>query len=154
MALSHFGELVQERFVNYAAVHFTSPVTAHISLLRASGLTSTLSRKACSICLVRHFKYSLECGHRLCQLCVATWGYNLGAWNFMVQTCPLCRCGNTDVLTLKPPTAGERLLHVGGTIPEDIWSFLNCLRKELNISSLSLRDYFDGVIASETGLLM
>ncbi|KAK8031862.1 hypothetical protein PG990_001596 [Apiospora arundinis] len=69
-----------------------------------------------------------------------------------VQACPICRRENTGVLTLKSPTAGERLLYVGGTNPEDIWCFLNCLRKELNISALSLSDYFDGVIASETGI--
>lgn len=89
-------------------------------------LNSTISRldkrdfnnaKSCYTCLARMSDSKLECGHTICSICIQIFGVKsiFGRYSYTLKDCLLCR-SNTGgfILTLKPPTAGVRILSIDG----------------------------------------
>ncbi|KAG4292492.1 hypothetical protein FPRO06_11980 [Fusarium proliferatum] len=71
----------------------------------------------------------------------------------LVDHCPLCGQPHGELVLLRPPTAGLRMLELGGT-SQDKWEMLKFLKELRSITGLgiSLREQFDLVVGSGIGL--
>jgi hypothetical protein len=110
----------------------------------------------CLLCLAQEpsSRNALSCEHWLCSSCLVLCDEesqpNQG--QFQLAHCPLCRCANEHSVSLRPPTAGLRLLRIDAEVKDkaQIWQMLKSLQSEIHLP-LSLRDHFDLVIASGAG---
>lgn len=76
------------------------------------------SHDTCSFCLILTPLYPLLCGHTICQECLECFAKKVG-YNLKLSECPL----HADhewappwTVTLKPPTAGLRILSLDGYV--------------------------------------
>ncbi|KAF3768430.1 hypothetical protein M406DRAFT_71440 [Cryphonectria parasitica EP155] len=53
------------------------------------------------------------------------------------------------VFLINPPTAGVRVLRLGGTSPENTLQFLSDLQHEIGLTTMPFREYFDVVVAND-----
>lgn len=147
-------ESVRDTFVRLAREHHIRSVPSaelHTELLRRSRIGDQRITEACAFCFIQLPRYSLSCNHRLCRSCVINRGEEVHQWTFRVARCPWCMKLNDMTFVLKPPTAGFRLLKLGGDDYMQTWMFLQTLQRTLGITALRLPDYFDGVIAAKSG---
>jgi len=81
-------------------------------ILQWSRLRSNLT---CLSCLRRKPEHTLSCGHSLCDTCVQIFGEisPTKEYQYHVQQCLMCGVGSLTV-SLKPPTAGIRILTIDG----------------------------------------
>lgn len=135
------------RALNAASAH------AHLSRVRRSGfMRSMCFGTACSFCLTQESSYILECKHGLCSTCVLKHGEENAPWHYTLANCLVC-CGPTEsIFALKPPTAGMRLLTLGGSNAANLLHFLRNLQQLIGLNSMPLRDHFDGVSGSDMGM--
>ena len=135
-----------------------SAARAHLRLLQEyqAYWGTCNSEVSCLVCLAReaHGSNALSCGHRLCDPCVAISGSPVPRepWTFTIPYCPLCHKGDGEPMRLRPPTAGLRVLELGGSAgeKESMWTFLKSLQRALSLP-LSLRDQFDVAIGHDLG---
>lgn len=151
-----FGWHLQHHFEEIARVSLSNGVPvrqAHLETLGASCSTwaSIRSDGTCYFCLLRVASHTLDCHHRICSSCVVTCGMPSEPWRYQLPRCPFCHQPNQAVFPLQPPTTGSRVLHLGGSCPENTLRFLNDLQHEIGLTTMPLREYFDGVIASDFG---
>ncbi|KAI1181594.1 hypothetical protein F5B17DRAFT_264505 [Nemania serpens] len=130
----------------------TDCATAHLSFLKAASLGTVRCSRTCIFCMVRPPIHTLECRHRLCSSCVVICGREADPWTFRVLRCPLCQVLNEVVFFVRPTTAGLRVLSLTGSRPTDTWDFLKSLRGHIHLVTMAFRDYFDVVVASESGI--
>ncbi|KAF4468234.1 Vitamin B6 biosynthesis [Fusarium albosuccineum] len=64
----------------------------------------------------------------------------------------LCQSPNHSTFIVKPPTAGTRMLDLGGTNVKNIRQFLHDLQREIGLHSLALTEHFDSVVGSDAGM--
>lgn len=111
------------------------------------------SNNTCLTCLRRKPEYALSCGHSMCEICIQIFGdkRSVAECQFHLQACVLCAVGNITV-TLKPPTAGIRLLTIDGggirgVVPLE---FLGMLQKVIGVDC-PLQDFFDLAFGTSSG---
>lgn len=137
-----------------------SAARAHLRLLRQHHhlLWNCYSDISCLVCLARSTQTgkALSCGHSLCNTCVVICGSRVveESWTFRISSCPLCSQQNDDLIRLRPPTAGVRVLELGGSAKDKmlLWQFLKDLQRALSLP-LSLREHFDEAVGYEIGTL-
>lgn len=74
-------------------------------------------------------------------------------WTYEIVRYPLCNTVQGTSFALKPPTAAVRILNLSSLSLENILQFLVELDRKMGNSTISLRDHFDIIIASEYGKL-
>jgi hypothetical protein len=149
--------VIGERFVEIATEnlkHLVPSAHAHITMLDTllPG-DMTPNPTTCAICLARFPRYTLDCKHRLCNPCTLAHGIAVESWKIRVSICPRCRSENIADVALIPPTAGTRILSLQGSSPHNTWQFLRDLKRCVGLTSLPVREFFDGVIAADSGQL-
>lgn len=148
-------ERVRKEFIELAQKHHETSKPAakmHAQMLERSRLPALDFTKTCAFCFIEPPRYALVCNHRLCRPCTMILGREQDPWSFRVTHCPLCLTLNSTIFIINPPTAGLRLLRLAGHDEFNTWLFLKSLQKALGINGLHLSDYFDGVVASDSGL--
>lgn len=73
------------------------------------------SNRTCLYCLRRKPENVLTCGHGVCETCIQAFGRveTAAEYRYRIDSCLLCRSGSLRV-TLRPPTAGLRILSIDG----------------------------------------
>lgn len=111
------------------------------------------NNRTCLTCLRRKPEYNLSCGHSLCEICLQIFGEVTSAaeYQFHLASCVLCRNGQATV-TLKPPTAGVRILTIDGggvrgVIPLE---FLDMMQEAIG-KDCPIQNLFDLVIGTSSG---
>lgn len=86
------------------------------SRLSAAFDTGLISHSACLLCLVGQARYTLACGHVICNPCANSFGVYHGKTLVEVQECPLDGKRSTPgtMIVQKPPLAGVRILSIDG----------------------------------------
>ncbi|GKU05313.1 unnamed protein product [Fusarium langsethiae] len=106
----------------------------------------------CNFCIVQPPTHTLGCRHRLCGSCIVSRGLEVSRWHFRLETCPLCQELHQTVFAIKPPTAGDRVLVLGGGDAEGTWQFLKNLERTVGLKLVDLRGLFDEVRACGIGI--
>lgn len=107
----------------------------------------------CNFCIVQPPTHTLSCRHRVCGSCIMALGTEVSQWHYRVDMCPLCRIVDDTVFAIKPLTAGDRVLILGGEDAESTWRFLKDLERTAGFKSVDLRGLFDEVRAYGIGML-
>ncbi|KAH8747479.1 hypothetical protein F5883DRAFT_369055, partial [Diaporthe sp. PMI_573] len=116
---------------------------AHCLRLIGSAAVGVDLTGTCVFCLLRRPIFTLDCQHQLCSYCVIASGAASRNSMYSLSICPWCQETNTRLFSLKPPTAGFRILDLGtGSDMAKMCAFLKELHKN-TITALPLRDYFD-----------
>jgi hypothetical protein len=110
----------------------------------------------CFACLSRKPENTLGCQHSLCDPCTLNHGSSSteSPWTIKNNNCPLCNEKVDSTITLKPPTAGVRVLAIDGggvkgMVPI-VW--LEELESILQLP-IPIQHYFDFVIGTSSGTL-
>lgn len=128
------------------------PGQAHLARLRGNPvLHQAYLVDSCSVCLLQESRYSLDCRHRLCVHCVSSQGKTVETWHRRFRSCPVCQRPNTTTFKLRPPTAGARILSLGGVKAENSLKFLEDLQRCIGVRSLALNQHFDEISGSGMG---
>lgn len=148
-----FTGKVRHEFVEKVLLGLSSGVSsarAHLETLGAtrSSWESIISSSTCYFCLSRAPSHTLDCRHRICSCCVTICGESVGDWRYQIPHCPFCHHQNESIFWLRPPTAGTRVLHLGGSDPDKTFQFLSDLQREVGLASMPLREHFDIVVAN------
>lgn len=108
----------------------------------------------CFACLARKPEHTLRCGHTLCDACIVIHGTAPTAtpWTLTIKTCPLCNLGSNNVIKLKPPTAGVRVLSIDGGGIRGITSiaWLKELQSILRLP-MPVQEHFDMAVGTSSG---
>ena len=75
----------------------------------------TYSNRTCLSCLRRSPEYTFSCGHAICDTCTQIFGIPTlrNEFEYQFDNCLICYNGVLQV-TIKPPTAGVRILSIDG----------------------------------------
>lgn len=108
----------------------------------------------CLCCVMSTPEIHLRCGHVLCRSCVSEFG-EVRKNEIVLHGCPLHRTAHThtpDVIAVKPPYAGVRLLILEGGGVHSIVQLevLRAVENELG-GYLPIRKYFDLMLGKEAG---
>lgn len=117
----------------------------------------------CYSCFCRHSEHTFACGHSLCKACFVALGEALnskkrtGACNWLIyfSSCPFCGLKIDHRLTIKPRTAGIRILVINGNLTAgSILSTLQLLvRLQQKLGDLALlHELFDIAIGTDSGV--
>lgn len=72
---------------------------------------------SCFICLRRYSEHSMQCGHRICDVCVSNPQFGTLArgleYHYNINTCPFCQANIVFQAKLVPPTCRVRFLTHG-----------------------------------------
>lgn len=129
------------------------PAQTHQGRLQGNPtMRCTYHESICAFCIIRTPLFTLDCRHRLCEICVLSHGKSLEPWRFALAYCPVCRGPNAPTVILKPPTASTRVLNLGGGDFEKTIQFLRDLQRSIGVNSIALRELFDGIIGSDSGM--
>ncbi len=111
------------------------------------------SNQTCLPCLRRKPEHVLSCGHSVCDTCVRIFGRPVSGseCTYELGSCLLCSSGWLTV-ALKPPTAGVRILSIGGggirgVVPLE---FLGILQNIVG-PNCPVRDQFDLAFGTSSG---
>ena len=127
----------------------------HFSSLRKRTVRWDLlkSNRTCLSCIRRTPEHVLSCGHALCDTCVRIFGAHIpgSEYRYQVVECILCGLG-TMTKTLKPPTAGARILSIDGggvrgVVPLE---FLAMLQSTVG-PICAIQDLFDLAVGTSSG---
>lgn len=145
--VSHFPALDQG---------FETAAQLHANNLRSSSSqwSQLQSHRTCIFCICRKPEHVLTCEHAICDKCVLIFGSPVIGkehW-FEVHSCPFCLTKGRLMATLKPKTAGVRILSIDGggvrgVVPLE---FLGLLQKLLG-SNLDLQDFFEQAFGTSSG---
>lgn len=113
------------------------------------------SNVCCLGCLFERPQHELLCGHAVCDTCAQRHGRPRleREYSYLLTRCPFCRAPvGTQVIQLKPPTAGVRVLSldgggVRGVIP---LRYLSLLQTALGPRA-RIQDYFDIAVGTSAG---
>ena len=134
-----------------AALHADN-LLEHLEYLRPLRSPST-----CLCCIQRKSEHVFECGHALCDICVAIFGDTVEGleYCFEMPTCLLCRLGSSLNVRLLPPTCSARLLSVDGGGSRGIVpiTFLDTLQEVLGLP-YPIQHHFDFAIGTSSGGLI
>jgi hypothetical protein len=114
------------------------------------------SNIVCFACLARKPENTLGCKHSLCDPCTLNHGSSSiqTLWTIKNNNCPLCNAKVDSIITLKPPTAGVRVLAIDGRSVKGmvpiVW--LEELQSILQLP-IPIQHHFDFVIGTSSGTL-
>ena len=152
-----FTTRIRRRYIELASERQGgSSARLHVELLAQfrSAWRDCNSHETCLVCLAQRPSHPLSCGHTLCDPCVIVCGTNSTAsnWNVQVETCPLCNISNDKSTSLRPPTAGIRVLAIEGSLfcRLTLWQFLRDLQYYIGIP-LPIYKQFDLVFGTGIG---
>lgn len=124
----------------------------HVEIIRASSYLSKVhTQQACSICIIQFAEYILHCKHRLCGSCVQLFSEEMDTWRFKHTPCRVCLDNQVNIITMQPPTAAKRVLHLEGADPYRTWIFLRELQTLTKLNSMPFFDHFDILSGTELG---
>ncbi|CAF3656721.1 unnamed protein product [Fusarium graminearum] len=152
-ALNSYGvvELVKHRFVAIATYNFEHGLD--IAQLHQERVQACRPDPGyCNFCIVQPPANALECQHRLCDSCIVALGMEISHWHYWLGKCPLCQMVHEAVFAIKPSTAGNRVLVLGGEDTERTWQFLKNLERTVGLKMVDIRGLFDEVRACGTGI--
>lgn len=134
----------------------SSSAHAHLRLLlrfRASWMTLH-SSTTCLICLNSSPTTHLTCGHTLCDPCtvICATASACEDRNIAIESCPFCGAVNQRIITMRPKTAGLRILDLDGppTCKLAMWQFLRDIQYYTGLP-MSIREHFDLAFGSNIG---
>lgn len=94
-----------------------SAICIHKAVINNLGIPwrKIFNNRTCMWCLRRKPENICTCGHALCDTCVRVFGERLAnvEFRYKLEKCLLCASGTLEI-TLKPPTAGVRILSIDG----------------------------------------
>jgi len=112
------------------------------------------SNRFCLFCLMNIAQHPLPCGHSLCGNCVQIRGVRLSGTEsgYAVAGCDFCKTQVVAEISLKPITAGFRLLSIdgGGTRGVIALEELRLLQEALG-PFCRIQDFFDMVTGTSSG---
>ena len=153
-----YSEAILENLIKMFATMELSKTTAqnlHCEQLKQSCIpwTRIFSNNTCFYCLRRKPEHVLTCGHSICETCIDIFGHAEPTveYSYHIVACLLCGLGTLRV-TLKPSTAGIRLLSIDGggvrgVIPLE---YLVLLQNELG-SACKVQELFDLAFGTSSG---
>lgn len=112
------------------------------------------SEQCSFFCLLEDPQHVLRCKHAICDACVVRCGIPQPQqdYHYLLEVCPLCSTPCDIRITLKPPTAGLRLLSLDGGGARGVVSlqFLRSLQAALGGAG-RIQDYFDMGVGVSAG---
>jgi hypothetical protein len=145
-------KLLFSSLVSQARKQGNDTIRQHLEIIQSTNfLSGTFTQTACSLCLIQLARYTLDCKHRICGSCVLLFSDELEPWRFKHTSCRVCHNNNTRVIVMKPPTAGDRILHLSGTVPERVLSFLKELQIMTGLNGMPFCEHFDILHSTELG---
>lgn len=124
----------------------TALIHAHCLRLIGSAAVDVNLTGTCVFCLLRRPIFTLDYRHQLCSYCVIASGAAYRNSMYLLPICPWCKNSNSQLFSLKPPTAGFRILDLGtGSDTAEMCAFLKELHRN-SITTLPLQDYFNVVV--------
>lgn len=118
----------------------------HWSLLKHTSI--------CLACLQKNSEHQLECGHALCDVCVAIFGVTTKGleYRYNLTACPLCQREVQFHARLLPPTCRVRFLGADGGGSRAIVSlgFMEKLEQALDLP-YAMQEHFDYGIGTSSG---
>lgn len=127
-------------------------IKQHLKIIQsANHLSGTFTQMACSLCLIRLARYTLDCKHRICGSCILLFSDELEPWRFKHTSCQLCHKDNTKIIAIKPPTAGDRILYLSDTVSKRTLNFLKELQIMTRLNGMPFGEHFDILHSTELG---
>ncbi|TGJ70100.1 hypothetical protein EYR41_006087 [Orbilia oligospora] len=167
-----FTSLVQRHFCSFlAAIYKYQPIKRngiyahHAFIIKNRRLCMLLnSRSSCAMCLIAESDYVLTCGHGFCESCLVSSGRRtMQRYCWEIQNCIVCGSATTKsqshqggiLVSVKPPTAGARLLVIDGGGVRGIipLQFLRILQASSRLK-IPIQDYFDLAVGTSSGGLV
>lgn len=149
-------EMVRHSFITIATTdQALSLDSAQAHLARIQGnvaFRQSHSNENCAFCIVQGPSYTLDCHHRICEACIPVHGNLVRPWCYELNYCPICQSSIFGNFALRPATAGDRVLKLGGTDANSIFKFLNDISSSAELKGIVLKDQFDTVIATGMGM--
>ncbi|KAF4957156.1 hypothetical protein FSARC_11365 [Fusarium sarcochroum] len=145
-ALGLYGlvESIKYRFVAIATHNLRldlDAAQAHREVVRKCRFDGR-AKGSCNFCIVQPPTHTLGCQHRLCSSCIVALGSETSRWYYQLESCPLCEEQQQPVFPIKPPTAADRVLVLGGEDAEGTWQFLKDLERTVGLRLIDLRIFF------------
>ncbi|KAH8891477.1 hypothetical protein GQ53DRAFT_865128 [Thozetella sp. PMI_491] len=154
LALHDLTSRVRQRFVVMAMQRREqSSAQAHLRFLAQQvSWEQCRSDDTCLMCVAQRPSVTLTCEHRLCNPCAIVCSGS-GSGPCPVPRCPLCQAENDRAIELRPPTAGLRVLELGGTVHHKLMvlRFLKDVERKIGMRRYPLGKHFDLVVGSEIG---
>jgi hypothetical protein len=150
--------LVRQAFVKMARVREgMSSAKAHLALLYryTSFWEKHRSDETCLVCLAQAPEHVLTCQHWLCGPCVILCGSPDDPWQYRLPHCPLCGTLNDNAISIRPPTAGVRIIRIGISAHKKalMAEFLKNLQFLVGLVDYPVGKHFDVVIGHDLGSL-
>jgi hypothetical protein len=115
--------------------------------------SSLKSNISCLYCLRRKPEHVLSCGHSVCEKCVRIFGIGVIGieQRFMLTGCVLCQDHSSLAVSLKPPTAGVRIMSIDGGGTRGVLPLQHMLLLQEAVGDCSLNDLFDLAVGTSSG---
>ncbi len=155
LAVAQLADQVRVRFVEMATQRRAGSSTqAHLRFLaRQVSWAQCHTDETCLVCVMQRPSATLTCKHRLCLPC-ATVCSGSRSVPCAVTLCPLCQMPNDQSIEVPPPTAGSRVLALGGgTDKLTVIQFLKDLERQIGMKNYPLVKHFDAIVGSGIGML-
>ena len=112
------------------------------------------SNVTCIFCLTRSPEGEvLSCGHSVCCNCIRTFGLGVSGMEhtFMLTGCVLCQDNSSLTVSLKPPTAGIRVLSIDGGGTRGVLPLQHMILLQEALGDCALNDLFDLAVGTSSG---
>lgn len=159
---SRFLEALEVTFARLFAAIAAGSTSREIHLQQLRRLrqhfVNLRTQKTCLCCMLKSPEKLLDCGHSICNTCVAIFGVRSARerYSFDLLECMLCaRPHPRGYIQLVPPTASARILSIDGGGVRSVVPLILLAYMEQKLASLGcpLRDYFDLVCSTLTGMI-
>ncbi|ERF68658.1 hypothetical protein EPUS_05719 [Endocarpon pusillum Z07020] len=115
--------------------------------------SSLKSNVSCLYCLRRKPEHVLSCDHSVCEKCVRIFGIGVSGseQRFMLTGCILCQNLGSLSVSLKPPTAGVRIMSIDGGGTRGVLPLQHMLLLQEAVGDCPLNDLFDLAVGTSSG---
>ncbi len=115
-----------------------------------------INTESCFICIVQIATITMICDHRFCDSYIIVCGSSTPSnpWRYQVFRCLLYQKFDGKIISLRPPTAGLKILNLNCLIQSrlSLFKFLEELQSYVGLTGLSLREHFNIAIGTNIGM--
>lgn len=160
-SIEHQNQCIKESFIDiFSDMRTFRKKVTYIHKANMSELdipwNKIFSNGTCMCCLRRKPENVFTCGHAVCDICVRIFGKRLPnkKFHYKLEHCLLCFSGSLEI-TLKPPTAGVRILSIDGGGSRGVvpLEFLKILQNMIG-QNCPVQNLFDLAFGTSSGIIL